>query len=83
MGETLARVFKTGNSQAISLNKIALAKAGLEVGDELEYQIRDGEIIFTKKEKSLKDEIQEFYRNGGRYEEPEIDFGETVGEETW
>lgn len=28
-----------------------------------------------EKEKSLKEEIQDFYKNGGRYEEKEIDFG--------
>lgn len=83
MTKTLSKVIKRGNSQAISLNKIALTKAGLKIGDELEYQVQNGQIIFTKKEKTLKDEIQEFYKNGGKYEEAEIDFGESVGKEIW
>lgn len=32
-----------------------------------------------EKEKSLKEKIQEFYKNGGRYEEKEIDFGKSKG----
>lgn len=83
MTKTLSRVFKSGNGQAISLNKTVLNQAGLDIGDNLEVDIQDGVVKFTKKEKSIKDEIQEFYRNGGRYEEDEIDFGRPVGEEVW
>lgn len=32
-------------------------------------------------EKTLKEEIQEFYLNGGIYDEIEIDFGEPQGKE--
>ena len=32
-----------------------------------------------EKEKSLKEKIQDFYKNGGRYEEKEIDFGKPKG----
>ncbi|MCE5132213.1 AbrB family transcriptional regulator [Staphylococcus saprophyticus] len=83
MTKTLSRVFKSGNGQAISLNKTVLNQAGLDIGDNLEVDIQDGVVKFTKKEKSIKDEIQDFYRNGGRYEEDEIDFGRPVGEEVW
>ena len=34
-----------------------------------------------EKEKSLKEKIQDFYKNGGRYEEKEIDFGKPKGSE--
>ena len=83
MTKTLSSVFKSGNGQAISLNKTVLNQAGLDIGDNLEVDIQDGVVKFTKKEKSIKDEIQDFYRNGGRYEEDEIDFGRPVGEEVW
>lgn len=83
MAKTLARIFKNGNSQAISLNKTVLNQAGLEIGDNLVVEIESGVVKLTKKEKSIKDEIQDFYRNGGRYEEEEIDFGGPVGEEVW
>jgi antitoxin MazE len=33
-------------------------------------------------EKTLKEEIQDFYRQGGQYTEKEIDFGKPVGDET-
>jgi len=77
------RIFKNGNSQAISLNKTVLNQAGLEIGDNLVVEIESGAVKLTKKEKSIKDEIQDFYRNGGRYEEEEIDFGGPVGKEVW
>lgn len=32
-------------------------------------------------EKSIKEEIQEFYLNGGQYNEEEIDFGKREGSE--
>lgn len=83
MAKTLSRIFKNGNSQAISLNKTVLNQAGLEIGDNLVVEIESGAVKLTKKEKSIKDEIQDFYRNGGRYEEEEIDFGGPVGEEVW
>lgn len=34
-----------------------------------------------KKEKTIKEEIQEFYLNGGTYNEVEIDFGTSKGSE--
>lgn len=83
MSKTLAKVFKNGNSQAISLNKAVLKQAGLKIGDNLEVHIKNEEVTFTKKQKTLKDEIQDFYRNGGCYEEKEIDYGEPTGEEVW
>ncbi|MEB7463560.1 hypothetical protein NGC05_12760 [Staphylococcus succinus] len=36
-----------------------------------------------KKEKSLKEKIQDFYKNGSRYEEKEIDFGKPKGSEVF
>jgi hypothetical protein len=32
-------------------------------------------------EKTIKEQIQDFYLNGGTYDEFEIDFGEPVGDE--
>lgn len=34
-----------------------------------------------EKENSIKEKIQDFYKNGGRYEEKEIDFGKPKGSE--
>jgi len=83
MTKKLAKVIKSDNGPAISLNKAALSKAGFEIGDELECQVRAGEIRFTKKEETLKDEIQNFYKNSGRSQKEETDFGEPEGKESW
>lgn len=76
-----AKVIKNGNSQAISLNKLAAEVSNFNIGDELILNISDEKIIVTKKKNSLKDEIREFYNNGGKYEEELVDFGDAVGEE--
>lgn len=39
------------------------------------------EVMRMNEEKNLKDEIQDFYLNGGTYNEEEIDFGKPQGEE--
>lgn len=39
------------------------------------------EVLILKDEKTLKEEIQDFYLNGETYDEAEIDFGEAQGEE--
>jgi len=83
MTKRLAKVIKSDNGHAISVDKTALTKAGFKIDDELEYQVRAGEITFTKKENTIKDDIQNFYRNGGQYQEKEIDFGEPVGKELY
>ncbi|AKL93503.1 putative addiction module antidote (plasmid) [Staphylococcus capitis subsp. capitis] len=77
----LAKVIKNGNSQAITLNKNVLNESGLNIGDSLSVEVNDGEIKFTKNNKSIIDEIHDFYRNGGYYDEEEIDFGDSVGRE--
>lgn len=79
----MAEVIKNGNSYAITVNKQELKASGIDISDSLEVIIQDGQISFVKKTKSLKDEIQEFYRQGGQYNEKEIDFGGPVGNEIW
>ncbi|WP_239738698.1 MULTISPECIES: AbrB family transcriptional regulator [unclassified Mammaliicoccus] len=79
----MAKVIKNGNSYAITVNKQELKASGIDISDSLEVIIQDGQISFVKKTKSLKDEIQEFYRQGGQYNEKEIDFGGPVGNEIW
>ena len=83
MNSKISKVFKSGDSQAISLNDAALKEAGLSIGDELNLEIKDEQLIFTKKDQDIKDEIQDFYRHGGKYNEREIGFGEPVGKEPW
>lgn len=77
----MAKVIKNGNSYAITVNKQELKASGIDISDSLEVIIQDGQISFVKKAQSLKDEIQDFYRQGGQYNEKEIDFGVPVGDE--
>ncbi|MDT0696765.1 AbrB family transcriptional regulator [Mammaliicoccus sciuri] len=79
----MAKVIKNGNSYAITVNKQELKASGIDISDSLEVIIQDGQISFVKKAQSLKDEIQDFYRQGGQYNEKEIDFGGPVGNEIW
>jgi len=84
MDKVDAKIFKHGNSQAITLNKKALYQAGFDIGDQLTGYMEDGKLIFEKKEMdSFKETIQSFYRNGGGYQEPEIFEDEPQGEEIW
>lgn len=84
MAKIEAKVFKHGNSQAITLNQEALYKTGLNIGDILECHVEDGKLVLEKKEMpSFKEQIQAFYRNGGSYKEPEILDDEPEGRELW
>lgn len=84
MDKIEAKIFKHGNSQAITLNKEALYRAGLDIGDVLECHMEDGRLVFEKKKaSSFKEKIQDFYRNGGIYREPEVFDEAPVGKELW
>ncbi|MDW4003476.1 AbrB family transcriptional regulator [Staphylococcus saprophyticus] len=74
MSKINSKIFKYGNSQAISLSKEALHEAGLEIGDVLEYYIEeDNKILFKKvEEQPYKELIKEYYKHGGRYMDEEI-----------
>lgn len=39
------------------------------------------EVLILTDEKTLKEKIQDFYLNGGTYDEVEIDFGKPQGKE--
>jgi antitoxin MazE len=84
MDKIEAKIIKHGNSQAITLNKEALYKAGFDIGDILECHMEDGKLVFQKKEvPSFKEKIQDFYRNGGMYHEPEVFDERSTGRELW
>lgn len=79
------KVFKNGNSQAISIKKKTMEEMGLKVGDKLNIEKRDNEMIMTKKEeKSFEEEWNEFFKKGHSYDElKEVDWGEDQGREMW
>lgn len=75
------RIFKNGNSQAMSLSKKTIQSVDFEIGDTVEVQKINGGLFITKKEVSIEDSIKNFFQNGGKYQESEVDFGESVGRE--
>ena len=81
INKTYERVFKSGNSKAISLGKQTIQLVKFEVGDKVEVQEMNGGLFIKKKEESIEDRITNFFKNGGKYTESEIDFGESVGRE--
>ncbi|ODB79689.1 AbrB family transcriptional regulator [Staphylococcus warneri] len=81
MNKTSERIFKNGNSKAMSLSKQTIQLANFDVGDKVEVQEMNGGLFIKKKEESIEDRITNFFKNGGKYTETEIDFGESVGRE--
>lgn len=75
------RIFKSGNSQAMSLSKQTANLIGLEIGDKVNVEPYQGGLLITKQQTSIGERIRQFYENGGKYNEPEIDFGESKGRE--
>lgn len=84
MKKTKTTVYKSGNSQAITLQKAILREAEVKVGDEM-YCYVDGDkrIILEKSNKSFQERWENFVREGGTYDEEEVDFGEPRGHELW
>ncbi|UXR68525.1 AbrB family transcriptional regulator [Staphylococcus pasteuri] len=81
MNKTSERIFKNGNSKAMSLSKQTIQLANFDVGDKVEVQEMNGGLFIKKKEESIEDRITNFFKNGGKYTETEIDFVESVGRE--
>lgn len=48
-----------------------------------EVQQVNGNLFSIKKDQSIEDEITNFFKNGGKYTEPEVNFGKSVGREIW
>lgn len=84
MDKKTTKIYKSGNSQAITLQNSILNESDLHVGDEVNYYVDNkNRIIITKKEKSFEDRWNEFVENGGTYNEEELDWGKPVGRELW
>lgn len=48
-----------------------------------EVQQVNGNLFSIKKDQSIEDEITNFFKNGRKYTEPEVNFGKSVGREIW
>ncbi len=81
----VTKIQRWGNSQGLRLGKAVLAEAGIDVGDEVEVRVRDGELILSPVRRvrgrhDLADLVARLPR-GARA--PELDWGEPVGREAW
>ncbi|MBO0377099.1 AbrB family transcriptional regulator [Staphylococcus warneri] len=82
MQTTYAKIYKSGNGQAISLKKNTLQQAGLKVGDNIQVKVQSGQVVLTKPN-SFKQKWRDFVDNGGKYDHSEYDWGQPVGRELW
>ncbi len=81
----LTKIQKWGNSQGIRLAKNLLADAQLEVGDEVDINVKKGLMIVTPVKKTrgkyhLEDIVARIPEN---YQPGEVDWGDAVGKEVW
>ena len=81
----LAKIQKWGNSQGLRLTKSLLDDAHIDVGDEVDISVKDGNIIVSPAKRirgrhNLKDLVACIPEN---YETSEVDWGEPVGKEAW
>jgi antitoxin MazE len=81
----VTKVQRWGNSQGLRLSKALLAEAGVEIGDEVEVVVRDGELVLSPVRRvrgrhDLADLVARLPRNGRA---PEVDWGGPVGREAW
>lgn len=82
MKTTYAKIYKSGNGQAISLKKNILQQARLKVGDDIEVKVKSGQIVLTKPN-SFTENWRDFVESGGKYDHNEYDWGQPVGRELW
>lgn len=80
-----AKVQKWGNSQGLRIAKTILAEAQIRVGDEVNLSVKSGVIQITPSKKirgryKLEDLVSHIPE---KYQNHEIDWGESVGKEVW
>ena len=81
----LAKIQKWGNSQGLRLTKKLLEDAQLDVGDQVDINVKNGIMIVRPARRirgrhQLKDLVASIPQN---YETGEVDWAEPVGREIW
>lgn len=80
----MAKVFKSGNGQAISIKKHELEEIGLNVGDKLKFRVNEDGVIVVTKDISMEEKWDAFFENGGTYDDYEVmELDEEMGREVW
>ena len=80
-----AKIQKWGNSQGLRFTKNVLADANMEVGDEVDIEVKEGAIIISPAKRkrgrhNLETLVALIPEN---YQADEVDWGEPVGKEVW
>lgn len=78
----LTQISKWGNSQAVRIPQKIMKEAGFSPDETLEVEASYGQLVLRKwnRRLSLEERIATF---GPIADEPEIDWGEPVGDERW
>ena len=81
----LSKIQKWGNSQGLRLTKNLLADAQLDIGDEVDINVKDGIMLISPAKRirgrhNLKELVMRIPEN---YQAGEVDWGEPVGKEVW
>jgi antitoxin MazE len=81
----VTKVQKWGNSQGLRFSKDLLAEAQIDVGDEVQVSVRGGRIIVEPVNKvrgryRLRDLVAKIPKG---YAAEEVDWGTSMGKETW
>jgi antitoxin MazE len=81
----VTKVQKWGNSQGLRLSKQLLDEAHIAVGDDVDVKTSDGVIIIApvrrvRGKHNLEDLVARIPRD---YKAKEVDWGKSVGGETW
>ncbi len=79
------KIQKWGNSQGLRINKDLLASVELDVGDEVDIRVKDGELIIAPAKKvrgryKLEDLVTKIPQG---YRSEEVDWGKPSGNEVW
>lgn len=77
------KVTKWGNSAGIRLSKDIKDSLDIKIGDTLNVEIKDNEIILKKK--TIPTTIQDLFKNynGDKLKTSEFNWGEKQGHEEW
>ena len=78
---TLSNIFKYCHSQAIRLSNALKKQHDVHSHDNRDVQKETAPS--TNSDRFIKNTILDFYKNGGKYTESEIDYGESRGSELW
>lgn len=81
----ITKIQKWGNSQGLRLNKELLGDARIEVGDEVNVVVREGEIVVTPLRRVRGGhDLRALVSRIPKDERPEeMDWGPPVGREVW